>query len=279
MGGGILAIFYFRMTKESKSKPIEITNDELNELLRGSSFRRMGAYDFGFDILTSDHIIIKAETPSKDGKPDLHVFDYGDDAVRLDIMPSKDDREFPPAVAEVERRLRALRNLYAITVVLSDPDRIKKLGDVWFGLKGDADLERAFLSTDEYLRLEAAGTGSLLATVKSIGKSGSEALLTIASLFTPQGRRALNKRIEARAEAEAAMARGEAAKARRAEAQARSAELDALKKEDAFIVERAKTYRKYKAEMIKLDPHEQEKLKELFDHNARVLQLPPPEDR
>jgi hypothetical protein len=274
-----LAILYIRATEKDKT-PIEISNEELNELIRGSSIRYLGAYDEGFDFSTSDGIKIKAAAPGKGKKSDIFVYDYGDDdSVRLDILPNEKGDKSPPVLAEVERRLRALRNLYAITVVLSDPDRIKKLGDAWFGLKGDADLEQAFLSSDEYLRLEAASTGSFLATVKSIGKSGSEALLTIASLFTPQGRRALDKRIGARAEAEVAMARGQAAMARKAEAQARSAELDVLKKEDAIILDRVKAYKKLKTEMANLDQHEQDKLKELFDHNARVLHLPPPQDK
>jgi hypothetical protein len=102
-----LAILYIRATEKDK-KPIEISNDELNELIRGSSIRYLGAYDEGFDVSTSDGIKIKAATPSKGKRSDLFVYDYGnDDSVRLDILPDEKGDKSPPVLASPERNLRA----------------------------------------------------------------------------------------------------------------------------------------------------------------------------
>ncbi len=275
----MLAIVYFRRRGDGPIRSTEITEQELNELLRGTSVRFINAHHRGFKLSTSDGITLELEARSEGGDSDLLVLDFeGETAIRLNIFADDERQDIygPPPVVEIEQRLRALRNLYALSFVILEPARIKSAQDGWLSLSSGGDLERVFLDPTEFLRLDAAGTGSFFATVSSVVKSGEGALLTVASLFTPTGRTAFLDRIKARADLDVANAREAEAKARTAEAKARSDELDTLKKEDTVKIERVKNFMKLQAALDKLDEPEREKLKELFNENAQVLKLPPP---
>jgi hypothetical protein len=100
-----------------------------------------------------------------------------------------------PTAALVERRLRSLRQVYAITLLLND-ERGEELAAA-LRADPDIDLEQALLRDEERLYLQAAGPGTWWVTVLTkIGKAPQTALNTV-SLVYSEGRRMLIERVRA----------------------------------------------------------------------------------
>lgn len=98
-------------------------------------------------------------------------------AVRVRIVK---DGEQPTAML-VEKRLRSLRQIYAIAFLLHS-NREGLLGKVLFG-DPNGDLEE-MLTNEEQLHLQAAGPGSWWVTVLSVVKgSGQKAIYAVGALY------------------------------------------------------------------------------------------------
>jgi len=111
--------------------------------------------------------------------------------VRLQLVAEGEE----PSAALVERRLRNLRQVYAITLLLN-ADRGEELAAA---LRTDpnADLEQVLLRDDERLFLQSAGPGTWWITVATkIGKAPQTALNTL-SLVYGEGRKMLLERVRA----------------------------------------------------------------------------------
>ena len=114
--------------------------------------------------------------------------------VTLQIFDAKDA---PPAF-EIERRIHALRQLYASTFLIESgrSDEIVSL------LKGDpkADLEAKLLKDGDWLFISAASDGSFWITLLTQSKAAFKSLMHIAPLFWDEGRQALLERVRAKTE-------------------------------------------------------------------------------
>jgi len=131
----------------------------------------------------------------------LEVIDYGTirERDRINIFDSKtDDGQAGVTAEEIERRIHALRQLYALTFLL-EADRVH---DIPVSERlSDIDLEQ-LLSKDERLRLLATGLGSFWVTLGNFTAAGRRAVIAIAGMFYVDGRRALLQHLRAQAESE-----------------------------------------------------------------------------
>jgi len=130
----------------------------------------------------------------------VEVNEYGSlrpHIVRINIFDRKtDDGPAGVPAQEIERRIHALRQLYALTFLL-EADRID---DVSIAQElSEIDLEQ-ILNDDERLRFLATGVGSFWVTLGNLTDAGKRAIIAIAGMFYEDGRQALLKHLRAQAE-------------------------------------------------------------------------------
>ncbi len=94
-----------------------------------------------------------------------------------------DDYDTPAAV--VERKIRSLRQLYAVIFLL----RSGKASGIPKGLgySDDLDLEAKFLAPDDQLRFSAMGSGSIYATLAGISALAKESVIDLVGMLTVPG--------------------------------------------------------------------------------------------
>ena len=111
--------------------------------------------------------------------------------VRIELI-SDDER----VTAELlERRIHALRQVYAMSLLLGD-DREKELYNRLLE-NPHADLEAELVSTEDKLLIQEAGPGSLILTVIAKSKRTYQAVLNACALPYAEGRNALLRRVQA----------------------------------------------------------------------------------
>ncbi len=111
--------------------------------------------------------------------------------VRIELI-SDDER----VTAELlERRIHALRQVYAMSLLLGD-DREKELYARLLE-NPHADLEAELVSAEDKLLIQEAGPGSLILTVIAKSKRTYQAVLNACALPYAEGRNALLRRVQA----------------------------------------------------------------------------------
>jgi hypothetical protein len=130
--------------------------------------------------------------------------------MRLQLIAEGEEQ----SAALVERRLHSLRQVYAITLLLSS----ERGEEVAATLRTDphVDLEQVLLRDGERLFLQAAGPGSWFVVATAIGRA-PQAALNLLSLVYGEGRRMLLERVRAATD----LKRGEVAGREIANARAR----------------------------------------------------------
>ena len=167
----------------------------LVSLIKGTSITSLADSDEFIEFGLSERMNIRLENGEDDGPVQISLFSTlnVDDVspVRLQLI---NDGE-APAAALVERRLRGLRQVYAITLML-DAGRGEELATVLLE-NPDADLEQSLLRDDERLYLQEAGSGSWWVVALTKLKGAPEKALNGLSIFFGEGRSLLLERARA----------------------------------------------------------------------------------
>jgi hypothetical protein len=193
-----IQLFY----RSDKGNQIEINREEFRELLRGASFywetweekkETIGTKEI---IKSPDTIIGKSGngvTVAFHARSELTgvVTDYGDET---DLPISLIDEKEETSAFNIEQKIRALRQLYAIVVLVKSG----RGGEVLKVEKG-ADLERKLLKDDERLKLSSIGVGSLFVTLRSFARNGAEAVVYLVTMLSSSNRQQMQRELRARA--------------------------------------------------------------------------------
>ena len=116
----------------------------------------------------------------------------------IESTPSRvdlDDEMGPIEASLLESRIRAVRQVYAIFLMILD-GRGDELGLALHD-NSKVDVEAKFLSKDEWLSIEAAGPGSFWLSVLSTAKGAPQLSANMLSLVFSEGRRHLLERVMA----------------------------------------------------------------------------------
>lgn len=105
------------------------------------------------------------------------------------------DEEKRPTIETLERRLRGMRQLYAI-IYLFQEGRATELSRL-LADNPNADIELVLLKDYERLQIESFGPGSWVITLVSKIRSSYKAILKFAAIVFPQGRDNFLRRLEA----------------------------------------------------------------------------------
>ena len=219
---------------------LAISADQLAALLQGASFKwsvykdQMLAYGAGglkVEIFTPEesHIVIR---------------DFGEDyELPIALLGDKDGQ----AAIDIERRLHALRQLYA-TIFLLKSGRGKELpvSPVAF------DLELKLLKEDERLQISSIGTGSVSATLKGLVKNSGSSIVALVALCIPSLRQPIQRQLRA---------------------DAKSAEVRAEKDELELSIQKARESMKLGKELAKLSPIEQENALRILEYWSKELNI------
>ena len=111
--------------------------------------------------------------------------------VRIELI--SDDEQVTAEL--LERRIHALRQVYAMSLVLGD-DRERELYDLLLE-NPHADLEANLVAPEDKLLIQEAGPGSLILTVIAKSKRTYQAVLNACALPYAEGRNALLRRVQA----------------------------------------------------------------------------------
>lgn len=123
----------------------------------------------------------------------IELLDYG---LPMELYPvrllDEQNDQFPSAI-EVQARIHAVRQVYALTLLLQT-ERISRILD-FIG----TDLEAA-LEGEERLQFSSMSVGSLWAALSSVKGVGLRAALTVAGMFYSEGRNSLLRNLRAKTE-------------------------------------------------------------------------------
>jgi hypothetical protein len=171
----------------SISRRVEITMDELNTLVAGSSIRWVKESIGECVFKTSDDFLV-AITPNGDDLK-IEVQNHGFlSHFRFNIPAAGSS----PRAFTIERRIHALRQLYALFFLLIEGREEVLLAEPEYV---DVDLEQTFLSEDDGLQISDIGIGSLWVTLRNWTEGGRKAIVWLAAILTDQGREALTRRL------------------------------------------------------------------------------------
>ena len=198
----------------------------------------------------------------------------------MKVQLIRHEEELPNTVANVEGRLYTLRQLYAIGMIVQEPESYVWEGTTPIGM-GRIDIE-ATLPPNQRLLLQSAGEGSVWAMVgtalKKFAKDKPTTALVWATSVLSGGSKRLTEYTQATVDEKKAVADEQAAKARIAHAQASKAETEAL-------VVHASLKEVARRELIETDSREldlekkrfelsQLKLSGLFELTKRIDEVP-----
>jgi hypothetical protein len=163
-------------------KRVEIDADQLSSLLRGTSFTwhlKDQKELFGYSPSGLD-VSISAPTSLEIG-----VYDSGEEyEIPIPLLTAKGGA----AAADVERRIHALRQLYAI-ILLIKSGRGKEI-------PSDAariDIEQELLKEEERLQISSIAIGSVFVTLRSLVKNSGSSIVALAALSMPEARQAIQQ--------------------------------------------------------------------------------------
>lgn len=148
-------------------------------------------------IRTSDGFALHIEPRIGTAALESHVLliDYG--IRRIPLVASS---ELSLPAAEVERRIRSLRQLYA-TIVLIQAGKAREIPKE-AEFDESFDIEARLLGPEEHLGFESVGTGSFWVGLYSATQSGLRAIALIYSFFDKEVRQQLLRRLRAKTESE-----------------------------------------------------------------------------
>jgi hypothetical protein len=172
-------------------KPTVLSSQELATLLAGSSILWADEKDGVLHLKTSDEFLLRFS--DKDKEIFLSIISHGD----APFYRIKISTGYTPSAHEIEIKIRALRQLYALLFLL----HAGRAGEI----SKDAqyiDLEQKLLAEKEHLHLTAASIGSFWVTLANWTKEGAKSIATIVSLFWDEGRQNLLRRLKARTESD-----------------------------------------------------------------------------
>jgi hypothetical protein len=170
-------------------RQVDMDFAELVTIIQGSSIKSMALGDDFFELGLTDAFNLRMNGP-----PDIlliSTLNKGElPPVRFQVLA---DGETPTAKT-VEKRIRALRQLYAATFLINTR-RSDEAGKV-LESDPDADLED-LLNEQDHLFIMAASEGSFWLTVLTKTRSAFKSLANIMPLFYEEGRQALLERVRA----------------------------------------------------------------------------------
>jgi hypothetical protein len=235
---------------------VEITLEELDELLRGTSIRHVKDWDKHIlHVQTADNLTLVFN-----GEDDLYVdvVDSGEPDYRIQLL------EKGSTAMEIERRIYSIRQLYAITFLLHS-GRLEKLKEFEFDYSHD--LEQNFLAPDEWLQFSSTSVGSFWTALKSASATGRQAIAAVVGTFYPEGRSALLRHLRAKADSAEL-------DVRKKELEVSSKELDLERKRIALEKFRRDEALKFMKDFQKItNPAQKEMLMRLMDQHMEVLQI------
>jgi hypothetical protein len=216
---------------------------DLVTIIKGSSIKSAAISDEFFELSLTDAFNLRIET-----HPTIlltSTLNRGElPPVRLQILANGE----APSALTVERRIRALRQLYAVNFLI-DAGRSKEAARV-LDANPNADLEELLRERDR-LFVTAASEGTFWLTVLTKTRSAFRSLANIVPLFYEEGRQALLERMRANTEL---------------------AKLTVKEKEDKLSFDRANKLVELvqKVEKIK-DPHVKERVQDVLSASLSRL--------
>jgi hypothetical protein len=172
----------------------EIDFADFISITMGLSIKSAG--DFGkdrFEFGLSGDIMLRIWS-SPDGLR-LNLFSTTNKGEIPPLILTFADEKKPPTLESLERRLKGMRQLYAI-IYLFQEGRTNDLSKL-LGEDPNADIEHALLKDNERLQIESFGPGSWVIALLSQIRSSYKAILKFAAIIYPQGRDAFLRRLEA----------------------------------------------------------------------------------
>jgi hypothetical protein len=227
----------------SKTEFTDITAEQLQSLIQGASF----SWELkGNSLLghSGAHLAIVIH-----GELEIFVNDFGAEyELPINIMEGNDGMR----AVDIERRIHALRQMYAVVVLLKSgrADRIQEQAKYDFSY----DLEEKFLERDEYLHINSIGAGSVFVTLGAISQNAKHALIYLVTMCSASNRQSVQRQLRA---------------------DAKSAELEAEKKEFDLAIHKMKEAAKIAKELSKLSPDHQRIVETIIWRNAKVLKIEP----
>lgn len=171
---------------------VQFSESEFVSLIKGSSIQDVSTKHDLISLRLSNNYIVDVK-----GNLDVKIVTPARKLLPPVTFQIFDGKSAPPAF-EIERRIHALRQLYASTFLVESgrSDEIVSL------LKNDpkADLEAKLLNEEDWLFLSAASEGSFWITLLTRSKGAFKSLMHIAPLFWDEGRKAMLERVRATTE-------------------------------------------------------------------------------
>lgn len=183
----------FMITAPRRGQSFEIDFGTFVSIINGSTIVSLAGSDGFIELGLSENLQIHIESGINGG---LHVSVYStlnpEDIAPVRLRVIAEGKEASAAL--VEKRLYAIRQIYAIAYLLNkDQEAVLMRG---LNMGGEFDFEE-LLSIEERLYIQAAGPGSFWVTIASkIAGAGQKALNTL-SLIYGEGRELLLRRIRA----------------------------------------------------------------------------------
>jgi hypothetical protein len=177
------------------NRQIELDLADLVTLIKGSSITSMAHSDTFFELGLSDAFNLRVQADNREADILLFSTLNKDELppVRLRLMA---EEEIPTA-ATLEKRLHALRQLYAVAFLI-ESGRTDEVAQA-IEQNSETDLE-ALLNEEDRLSVRAASVGSFWITLVIKTKAAFSTLSLIGPLFYDEGRQALLSRVRATTE-------------------------------------------------------------------------------
>ena len=166
------------------------------EIVNGSTIVSAAKWDDALELGISEEFNIRFQQDAQGNLSIILISTLNENELpplRLRIVA---DREAPTA-ALVQERIWALRQAYAIALLIST-DRADSLAEL-LNENADADIEATLLEADERLLIQAAGPGSFWLTVATKSRAGFRAASNVFALFSREGREAFLRSVRANA--------------------------------------------------------------------------------
>ncbi len=183
----------FSVRNPAKRYTSRIELEEFDEIVKGTSILGVNATGSTLELLLSEHFRIRLQ-PDPGGNLQAVLISTLDELELPPLRFKLSVGETTPSAASVEHKIGMLRQAHAL-ITISDSGREDELRNLWDS-DPNADPEE-LLFPDDRLFFLAAAPGSLFLTVVTRTKAGFSAAASLLSLFYPEGRDALVRRVRA----------------------------------------------------------------------------------